>query len=169
MIINHPFLNRFSPSIKEVIPEIDDDKLTVTNTLNMVGLPPEPSFRAAVGASNVQESSFHVDANVSIANAGASIFTLGILRSGWWKIYVQIAYRGNFVGVTQAGDARISIDAGTGSVQLLTVYANQQVFTVVREMEMMVANQATVTTFLNSNGVGQEHAANFSMVANKLL
>jgi len=169
MIINHPLLNRLSPSIREVEPQLNDDKIVIPNVLQLVGLPPEPSFRTVSAGSNVQESSFHAEVNTSVANGVSSNSTLGVCRSGWWKIYIQVAYRGNFIGSVQAGDARLAMDLGNGSIQMLTVYANSQALTVVREFEIMVQNQATFTTFLGPNGVAQEHSANFSMVANKLL
>ena len=169
MIINHPVLNRFAPSIREAVPQINDDKLIIPNTLQLVGLPPEPVFRALPGSSNTQESSFTTEQNATVANAAAVSLNFGILRNGLWSLNIFVGYRANFVGSTQAGDVKLSMDLGTGNVQLLTLYASVASQSAFREIELMLIQNTTLTFTLGANSVGQEHMCNIHVIANKLL
>lgn len=169
MIINHPVLNRFSPSIREISPETNDDKLIVPNTLQLSGLPCEPIFRTVAGSGNIQESSVMAERIITVANGGALLLELATLRQGYWEIDVFMAYRGNFVGVSNAGDARITIDLGSGSLTLLALYGQIEQGNSARRIKLMLQQTTVFSAFLGANGVGQEHMCVCSMIANKLL
>lgn len=169
MIISHPVLNRFSPSIREVTPEIGDDTLEISPSLQLMGLPPEPTNRVIGGSGNLQESSFILSQVLQITNSGALLSQIVQCRPGYWRLFMNISYISNFLGTLQSGEANIGLDDGTGTSQVLTIYGNVGVQSQRHEFELMASRQYSLSLFLSSNTVGQDHRVLISIVGNKLL
>jgi len=168
MIINHPVLNRFSPSIKEIIPQTGDDAMVIPNTLQMMTLPPEPLFLTGSSV-NPQESSFGTGTSLTVANGGPTPVTMATLRPGLWRIRVSGCYLANYVSTLQGGDLQIILGSPTQGLNLLTFYAVVGTQSFDTEVEVLLPSNHTIGFTLNVNGVGNSHQASASVVCNKLL
>jgi len=168
MIINHPVLNRFSPSIREIEPQLNDDKLVVPNVFSLQGLPPEPLFLTGV-STNAQESSFGTGTSQTIANGGPTTIQLATLRPGWWRIRSQGCYLANYTSVLQAGDMQITLGSPTQGFTLASLYAFAGAQYWDTEVEVLLQQNHTLSVLLNTNGVGQSHQVNSNILCNKLL
>lgn len=165
MIINHPVLNRFSPSIREVEPQLNDDKVIIPNVFQLTGLPPEPLYIAGV-INSTQESSFTTGNSFTVANGGPTNLTLCALRNGYWKIRMSGAYLSNYTSVLQGGDFQLLLTSGC---QMVTLYAFPGVQSFNTEAEFLLPSNTSVQVLLNTNGVGQSHQASVHLICNKLL
>jgi len=168
MIINHPVLNRFSPSIREVIPQTGDDSLLIANQLALTALPPEPCIITGA-ATSPQESSFATGTSATIANAAQSQITLCSLRQGYWSIRVAGCYIANYLSILQGGDLQIILSNGLQNYQPITLYASGGVQSFDTEFEIMLPDLHVLSFLLNTNGVGNSHAASVHVLGNKLL
>jgi len=175
MVINHPVLNRFSPSIKEVMPEVGDDRILIRNLFSLTGLPPEPVQIQGGGINNPQDGSFANGTSFTIANAAASSVTLAFLRNGYWRIRVTGCYIANYVSILQGGDLQINLSTPSQIFQMGTLYAGNNVQQFDFEIEVMLPTISvapfahTVSVTLNTNGVGNSHAVSAHILGNKLL
>jgi len=168
MVINHPVLNRLSPSIREIEPQTGDDSLIIPNRFSFVGLPPEPLFIAGTSTST-QESSFATGTSATIANAGATSFPLCTLRNGYWSIRISGAYSANYVSVLQGGDFQLNLSGPTQIAQILTRYAAVGAQSFDTTFEVLIQQNHALAFLLNTNGVGNSHQASVHVLCNKLL
>jgi hypothetical protein len=175
MIINHPILNRFSPSIKEVFPQTDDDKVVVPNIFNLNGLPPEPLQIQGGGTGQVAESSIATGTSLTVANSGPTSVLLAQIRPGWWRLRATGCYSANYVSTNQGGDFLVFLQSATQTYQMITLYAavGTQSFNV--EIEVMIPNTTNAGNIhqfsmqLGVNGVGNTHQVSCHILCNKLL
>lgn len=168
MIINHPVVNRFSPAIREVEPVINDDKLIIPATFNLVGLPPEPLIVAGASA-GVQESSFSNGNSFTVTNAGPTAINLATLRNGYWRCRFYGCFLTNYTSVLQGGDFTITLLSATQTVQLVTLYAIPGTQIVDTTLEFLIAQNHIVNLTISANGVGQTAQVSMNILANKLL
>lgn len=168
MLINHPVLNRLSPSVREVEPQTGDDTLVIPNRFSLTGLPPEPLFIAGTSTST-QESSFATGTSGTITNAVGASFPLCTLRNGWWSIRISGAYSANYVSILQGGDFQVNLSGPTQIAQILTRYAAVGAQSFETEFKIMIQQNHAIAFFLNNNGVGNSHQASCHVVCNKLL
>lgn len=171
MIINHPVLNRFSPSIREVEPQLNDDKLIIPNIFSLTGIPPEPVFRATPLSSKNYESSFALQSNASVVNAGQLITNIGNLVSGWWRIKIIGCYKSNYVAAgVNPGDWRFLYLDGVSNWQAIAIFAQlsgSQIINV--EHELFLPQVTSMSHIMDANGVGQEQICSISVQGNKYL
>jgi hypothetical protein len=169
MIINHPVLNRFSPSLKEVAPQTGDDSLLIRPEVQLTGLPPEPLNRTIAGAGAIQETSFFTNQVLQITNSGGLLSQICTLRNGYWNLRFSLSYIASFLGTLQSGECNIAIDDGSAGIPVLTVYGTVGAQTLRFDMDVMVRNTLIITLFLSANGVGQDHRAMAFVYGGKLL
>jgi hypothetical protein len=172
MIINHPVLNRFSPSIREIIPETDDDKIIIPNTFALVGLPPEPTYpQNATG--QIAESSHFLNTFLQVNNGSGNTQqnqTITILRNGYWNVNLHLEYISNFLDLASVHSFQIRLTPLLGfSTVILGIFGNIGVQNLVREFEVMIQTPSTIDCILAANGVGNDHKVSVSTFFNKLL
>lgn len=175
MIISHPVLNRFSPSIKEIVPENGDDTLHISPLLSLVGLPPEPTALTTI-LGITQESSSLAHSNLQVANAGSQSSNIMFLRSGWWKLQFHVTYQSNFLAETLNGEAQIILDNGSITRNIMAIHSVIGVQNFTFEREFLLRDGLTGPAFsqavqmnLAANTVGQSHQLSVSLSALKLL
>jgi hypothetical protein len=176
MIIQRSFFSRFSPAIKEAVPQNDDRQLVVPSRFSLVGLPPEPLHLTGAG-NNEQNSSFARTLNFSVTNAAASVDTPCRLSPGYWHIYILGSYSSNYASALVAGpDFAIAFVEAASNVTLVSRFAQLvgcQPFH--DEFDIMISNPAVLnstnsfTATLAANGVGQTHSLSYTLVCNRLL
>lgn len=170
MIITRPILQRFSPAIQEAQPQVDDAILQIPPFFNLVGIPPEPIRRLLITGLTSSTSSV-VQANGQVANAGQQLVQIMKITPGWWRIFISLAYRSNYVLATATpGNFRVLLEDIASNFQLITAFAQLSGSQNINlEQDYLFTIDTTITTILDTNGVGQEHTYSGSFCAQRLL
>ena len=123
MIITRPILQRLSPAIQEAQPNADDAIITVNPNFALVGLPPEP-LRRILTASQTTSTSSVIQLSGQVANAGQLNQNAFTITAGWWRLFISLAYRSNYVLATAtSGNFRVLLADTTSNFQILTAFA----------------------------------------------
>jgi len=149
------------------LPPVIFNVLTIPLPLDETSLPP---------SADIQRGTTHTFATASVFNAGVAISaTLANLIAGMWRFNVLGSMSSNYappVGLT-AFTAWIELVYGNGQIFLCGMNsggsaASPTVYSVVREVEILVPVQSTIRVQVQTNLAGQTCTASFDVFATRL-